>query len=195
MLSLSETPQPSFEATISPGLIAALRGEVVTPGADREGAVPEPERLVGDQAQAPVLPAVAAQEGPYERIVLRQDGAYPLVFEGALLWQGGRVAQGEAGGRVSLQVRLFAAQDGRVAVHCAVEPDGVEAARPVHRAGFVGSQDALGDVLADCTFDACFKAAPHQAQHHSEICAQLAADWPVFSAPLLLPGRTTTRET
>ncbi len=169
---------PNCEATVSPELIALMRG-LATAKADADAAaetVNAEEPDIADEAEVvqadPVLEGTSpasvtqplADTGPLHAVSLRIDGARPMQFVGselcaADLKQSVQDANGFAG-EIATHLRLFRADDGRVLAHVATEPGPGLPARPIHRVADVWASSDLAAFVKAASEDACFAATP-----------------------------------
>ena len=148
--------EPVYEATVSPLLVAILRGDRVSAtGVASDLAAPN------DQFGAPSEPEVQSvrkrtefsDRQVFSTHVLRQDGSRPIVLDGACVWS-------EEIRQTSTKVENWSARQtaniyvtphGRLVAHVFWEPGADVAARPVFRCGELHSDQDFLELMASAT--------------------------------------------
>ncbi|ETX29344.1 hypothetical protein [Roseivivax isoporae] len=162
---MQAAPEPVFEATISPLLIALLRGSSGT-GAEPAGhATVTRGSCPGDAAGDAPPPAV--------QLTLRRDGERPLRFDGTLLWCDAQTipVDGSPSASVQRQVELYRCAHGGVVARIVFDPSEGMAARPVFRAAEIASPEEFRQFLDRNGARDCFAVAP--GHHDSRASADL----------------------
>lgn len=184
--------QPDFQASVTPALIALVRGNrqaqcgpnLAAAGVDAV-ALPTPEVASASEGQ------VAADQSCFRRIVLRRDGARPLVLRGLQVWRDEAQVQmsEDVGHSLSRHVALYVTAQGACAAQLIYEPGEAVAARPVYRATIFSDGVEFARFISDSAPELCFIVAPERAAEASEICFQLdMTQGSAVPAPLLIPS-------
>lgn len=198
--------QPAFEATVSPELLrlfAAARGgeqqDAAPPAAEAPpdpSHSPQPEGVASSDASDALAsdmtePALDDPEprGPdWPPVVLRRDGAWPLVVQAAPVWEDTvELAWCEAGARlgaIQRRVRLFVDRSGRLIAQVILAPAAGLAARAIHRVAYLDDAGGFHRLLAENGPSACFAVSPFGAPRGASVAS---LRFPAGTPPLLPP--------